>query len=175
MALETGSHNMKANDIQVGGNHYKNGDYEHWDWATNVGLDYLASAASKYVTRWRSKNGIEDLSKAGHYIAKLIEVSPIILLRLQHTRPPVSYIDAETTRFVRANQLGSDEAKVCRLLAVWETRGQLHQAQGYVNGLIIQAQQEVPPPQRSAIYTPFDPEAAKPVPLEDSNKHAERE
>jgi len=27
----------------------------------------------KYVSRWRDKNGIEDLKKAQHFLAKLIE------------------------------------------------------------------------------------------------------
>ncbi|MGL6008048.1 MAG: DUF3310 domain-containing protein [Culicoidibacterales bacterium] len=28
----------------------------------------------KYLSRWRDKNGVEDLKKAMHYIEKLIEI-----------------------------------------------------------------------------------------------------
>jgi hypothetical protein len=34
----------------------------------------LDGNAVKYLSRWRHKNGIEDLKKARHYIDKLLEV-----------------------------------------------------------------------------------------------------
>jgi hypothetical protein len=38
-------------------------------------LGYLEGNVVKYVSRWKNKNGIEDLKKAQHYLAKLIEVA----------------------------------------------------------------------------------------------------
>jgi hypothetical protein len=32
------------------------------------------SAVVKYVTRWREKNGVQDLEKARHYLDLLIEL-----------------------------------------------------------------------------------------------------
>lgn len=61
-----------ANQMQVGGNHYQS-DYQHWDWAINIQLGYLESAATKYVTRWRGKNGVQDVEKAIHYLIKTKE------------------------------------------------------------------------------------------------------
>jgi hypothetical protein len=29
----------------------------------------------KYISRWKNKNGVEDLKKAQHYLSKLIEVA----------------------------------------------------------------------------------------------------
>ena len=63
---------MLANDRQEGGDHYA-GDYQHWDWVTDIGLHYLLGCASKYVCRWRKKNGQEDLKKALHYLEKAQE------------------------------------------------------------------------------------------------------
>lgn len=56
---------------QVGGNHYQ-ADYQHWDWAAETQLGYLEGNATKYVSRWRKKNGRQDLEKALSYIKKLI-------------------------------------------------------------------------------------------------------
>lgn len=64
---------MSANDKQYGGDHYKGWEYEHWDFVTDLGLPYLIGCASKYVVRWRAKNGLEDLKKASHYLEKAIE------------------------------------------------------------------------------------------------------
>ncbi|MDB4342601.1 DUF3310 domain-containing protein [bacterium] len=66
---------MKANDHQVGGKHYQiGGVLQHWDVVTLTELTYLQGCATKYVLRHRNKNGIEDLRKAQHYIAKLQEM-----------------------------------------------------------------------------------------------------
>lgn len=62
-----------ANDIQHGGTHYKRHEYEHWDFVTDLELPYLVGCASKYLTRWDQKNGMEDLQKAGHYLDKAME------------------------------------------------------------------------------------------------------
>ena len=63
-----------ANARQEGGSHYKQFQYETWDVITDWGLGYLDGNAVKYLSRWRHKNGIEDLKKARHYIDKLLEV-----------------------------------------------------------------------------------------------------
>ena len=63
-----------ANDTQVGGAHYKQHTYETWDVILDWNLGYLDGNAVKYLSRWRSKGGVQDLKKAAHYIQKLIEV-----------------------------------------------------------------------------------------------------
>jgi len=64
----------KANDYQIAGEHYKQFKHETWDVILDWGLGYLDGNAVKYLSRWRHKNGLEDLKKARHYIDKLIEV-----------------------------------------------------------------------------------------------------
>ena len=63
----------KANDRQVGGEHYKNKTIEPWDYIVANNIGYLAGNVIKYVTRHQDKNGIQDLEKAKHYLEKLIE------------------------------------------------------------------------------------------------------
>lgn len=63
---------MSANDDQVGGTHYK-ANYQHWDFVENLALPYLPAQVTRYMARWRKKNGIEDLEKALHYMDKFIE------------------------------------------------------------------------------------------------------
>lgn len=71
----------KANDRQVGGSHYQDtvgncphcgGVIQHWDLFGK--LPYLVGQVAKYVLRFQSKNGEQDLDKAGHFLQKLKEV-----------------------------------------------------------------------------------------------------
>lgn len=67
---------MSANDRQVGGNHYASSTgVQHWDWVTVNEMGYLEGNATKYVSRWRKKNGLQDLEKAIHYVDKLRETA----------------------------------------------------------------------------------------------------
>ena len=61
-----------ANERQVGGNHYGK-PIQHWDYVVAQGLGYFEGQVTKYVSRWRDKNGLEDLKKARHFLDKLIE------------------------------------------------------------------------------------------------------
>lgn len=92
---------MTANERQIGGAHYKT-SYEHWDLCVMVPLGYLEGVVTKYVTRWRKKNGIQDLEKAMHYLDKLMEVN-------KNTFQPSSIdrmvIIDEVARFAQANEL----------------------------------------------------------------------
>lgn len=65
---------LPANAIQHGGTHYKQVAIQPWDYIVANNLGFLEGNAIKYITRHKSKNGIEDLKKAIHYIEKLIEV-----------------------------------------------------------------------------------------------------
>lgn len=60
---------MGVNDYQIGGKHYQLA-YQHWDFVIDTNLHYLYGCATKYIARWRQKNGVEDLRKAIHYLSK---------------------------------------------------------------------------------------------------------
>lgn len=54
-------------------NHYKQGNIEVIDFILDQKMDYLEGNVIKYVSRYKFKNGLEDLNKAKWYITKLIE------------------------------------------------------------------------------------------------------
>lgn len=59
---------------QVGGNHYRIKTIQPWDYIAANNLCYFTGNVVKYVSRFRDKNGVEDLKKARHYLDKLIEL-----------------------------------------------------------------------------------------------------
>jgi hypothetical protein len=70
---------MRANDMQVGGSHYKQeGTPQHWDVVIALNWDYLTGAATKYLWRLGRKGdenkAIEDIGKAIHFLEKKREV-----------------------------------------------------------------------------------------------------
>ena len=54
-------------------NHYNKGKIEVWDFIADQGLDFFEGNIVKYICRWRTKNGTEDLLKVKQYIDKYIE------------------------------------------------------------------------------------------------------
>lgn len=81
-----------ANERQIGGEHYKKhgaSGEQHWDrvwriYGKEKAYVYFVAAITKYVERYRDKNGIQDLEKARHYLDKLIE------LENKHASEPLS-------------------------------------------------------------------------------------
>lgn len=65
---------MSALDEQVGGEHYKNLAIQPVEFIHTNGIGYVEGCVIKYVTRWRSKGGLDDLLKARHYLDVLIEL-----------------------------------------------------------------------------------------------------
>lgn len=66
---------LPANEVQVGGDHYKKNVIQPWDYITSNQLGYLEGNIVKYVSRWKDKGGRQDLEKAKHYLDKLLEVA----------------------------------------------------------------------------------------------------
>ena len=64
---------MSAKDHQVGGNHYKKMKIQPIDYIMANQMPFCEASVVKYVSRWRDKNGIEDLRKAKQLIDFIIE------------------------------------------------------------------------------------------------------
>jgi hypothetical protein len=68
---------MSANDKQVGGEHYKGTEHQHWDVVKDREWCYLVGAATKYLWRLGRKGDenkkIEDIQKAIHCLEKKLE------------------------------------------------------------------------------------------------------
>lgn len=148
---------MGANDYQIGGDHYKvgKGKMEHWDLVVAIQTGYFESQVMKYIMRWRKKNGLQDLEKAQHYLAKLIENSAVFA----PSRRGLDYDEISRIAYECAVEhgLNSDEAIIVASIASWADEYDLKITQTKLVGYI--AEQLL---------------LADPVPLEDSNKHAER-
>jgi hypothetical protein len=65
---------MSALDVQTGGSHYKDLKIQPVEYIHANGLGFCEGSVIKYISRWRAKNGIEDLKKARHFIDLLIEL-----------------------------------------------------------------------------------------------------
>ncbi len=67
-----------ARDMQVGGTHYKDKRIQPWDamdawFSPEQFAGFLRGNAIKYLARCDDKGGLEDLRKAQHYLARLIQ------------------------------------------------------------------------------------------------------
>lgn len=65
---------MTALTVQEGGNHYKDMPIQPVEYIHANKLGYFEGCVIKYVSRWKKKNGIEDLKKARHFIDLLLEL-----------------------------------------------------------------------------------------------------
>ena len=63
----------RTSDSQVGGSHYKDMLIQPLEYIIANKLSFCEGNVVKYVSRWKNKNGIEDLRKARHYLDMLIE------------------------------------------------------------------------------------------------------
>jgi hypothetical protein len=153
-----------ANDMQVGGSHYDStNDYKHWDWVLDMRLGYLEGQVTKYVLRWRGKAGLQDLQKALHYNTKLMEN----WRRLARTVIPApDVVRACTSRLAAGTNMLPEEIDICSVMAGWQTNLDLMDVHDMITHLMEQVDATDAPEPVLA-----DPE---PVPLEDSNKHADR-
>lgn len=96
----------EANERQVGGQHYA-APFQHWDFVEFVNLGYLPAQVTKYVCRWKKKNGLQDLQKAAHFLAKFIETEKLRVTTVQRF----------ANNFVNSNELGMEERQIVMLIA----------------------------------------------------------
>lgn len=62
-----------ANDKQIGGSHYKDMAIQPSEFIARNNLGWYEGNVIKYVCRHQSKNGLQDLQKALHYIELAIQ------------------------------------------------------------------------------------------------------
>lgn len=73
---------MSSLSAQVGGSHYKNLGYQPVELSHKLRLNGIQLLILKYLTRFRDKNGLEDLTKARHccYLAYDLQEEPFYKL-----------------------------------------------------------------------------------------------
>lgn len=110
------------NVAQVDGTHYsKGGTYQHWDWVSEINLPYLEACATKYLTRWKEKNGIIDLKKAVSYMQKLY-----MLVNAGKRTFVTQYPDSKSFfKFCENNNISGPEQVICWIMLTWRTKSEL--------------------------------------------------
>lgn len=73
--MDTQGQNSKPHSLneQVGGSHYKKMKIQPIEYIMANNIPFVEGSVIKYVSRWRDKNGVEDLRKARHFLDILIE------------------------------------------------------------------------------------------------------
>lgn len=66
---------MSAFNTQIAGNHYSSMAIQPAEYITRNKLGFLEGNAIKYISRYKHKNGRQDLQKAIHCIELLIELN----------------------------------------------------------------------------------------------------
>ena len=88
---------MSALDVQVGGSHYKNRAIQPVQYIHANNLGFLEGCIVKRITRWRDKNGLEDLLKIKQEVDLLIELEKLTEPAPKSvTLPPGTKIVAQT-------------------------------------------------------------------------------
>lgn len=64
---------MKTLETQIGGSHYEDMKIQPIEFILENNLSFLEGNILKYICRYKSKNGLQDLLKARHYLDILIE------------------------------------------------------------------------------------------------------
>lgn len=133
---------------QYGGDHYETTDgYEHWDWVIDAEIGYLAGNATKYVSRWRKKNGVDDLKKALTYVDKMIATRKNSDWHYRESRWKIRML---TDRFIKSAGLTQEEAEIIHLLAGPCPPEMLRLAKERLEALIKSAQRAASTGQRVA-------------------------
>lgn len=110
---------MSSLTAQVGGSHYKNLGYQPVELSHNIRLNGIQLLILKYITRFRDKNGLEDLTKARHccYLAHDLNEEPFYKLYMSifeeampfihriRVRKFEKFIDSECIKYCKLNKI----------------------------------------------------------------------
>lgn len=124
------------NDRQVGGSHYR-ASYQHWDLVVTNNIRYLEAQITKYVTRWKKKNGVQDVEKSVHYLDKL--ESCLALGQLSFPEPREAQ---NLDLFATENQLGDVEKTIFYLVMTYTTFDELSRVRILLAHLLQMAKDE---------------------------------
>lgn len=120
------------NDVkQVGGDHYE-AEYQHWDYVVDMEMPYLPATATKYIARWRKKNGLQDLEKALSYFQKMLA-----LFDKQPKADPSYRHRVHTDQFLIANGLKGLDAQIIICMSGTRDKAMIGMAIDYTEKLIL--------------------------------------
>lgn len=131
---------MRANEMQVGGGHYMGREIQHWDVVDRNGIGYLEGVATKYVCRYKEKNGLQDLRKAEHYVVKLLEE-----ITENGRRPRGSATERELHGLRVGHELDATAYGAVHCLLTWSEKSHVEAALSDIKDLIMWAEQQASP------------------------------
>lgn len=126
---------MSANDIQVAGTHYRT-EFQHWDLVVSAKMGYFEGQISKYVTRHRKKNGLQDVEKALHFARKAFELA--FHGKLAPRMEPIEAAIVLFDDYAHANDLNVIESTIVRRVAQWYGPKDLRDVINMIERLITQ-------------------------------------
>ena len=65
---------MKATDTQIGGSHYKDMTMQPIELITTLRCSFIQGCIIKYISRYKAKNGAQDIRKCIHYAQLAIQL-----------------------------------------------------------------------------------------------------
>lgn len=103
----------RAVDTQVGGDHYKKLGYQPIELIHKLGLDFFQGNMLKYITRYKYKNGREDLDKCIHYAKLAYELGPkdTLVITRKYVRP-IEEIREEIMLYKKENKLSNLQTEI---------------------------------------------------------------
>lgn len=93
-----------ALNTQVGGDHYKNLTMQPIEFAVKARLSYIQGCIVKYVSRYKNKNGKQDLEKIIHFANLALELN-------ENTDNLISGIGLAYT-FCKANRFSKTQTNI---------------------------------------------------------------
>lgn len=101
---------------QVAGTHYSKLAIQPTEFCQRNGLDFCIGSILKYLTRYRNKNGRQDLEKARHFV-EIREAFP-------YDRHPPRHVVVPMLTYINRNGIaGPDAEALYRLEAYYNARG----------------------------------------------------
>lgn len=88
--------------VQVGGSHYKNLVMQPIELIVNLRCNFIQGCIIKYISRYKHKNGAEDIKKCIHYAELALDLMPESLGSTVITGPKLIY------NYVYVNGFNSD-------------------------------------------------------------------
>lgn len=112
---------------QVGGDHYRRMMIQPIEMTMCNRYDPCIHSIVKYVSRWRSKGGFDDLRKAQHFA----DLRVAVMLRSEFDGFPDVFERISVTHYCAMNDIGEAEESIFRLAHEWarirDMRPDLHQ------------------------------------------------
>ena len=129
------------NSRQIGGDHYR-AVYQHWDFVADAWLGYFEAQITKYLSRWRKKEGVKDLAKALHYYEKLKELynqNRFLRVRAERPRTHALYLN----KYFECAAPSDEERKIFIALVFYRSVAELEEIPSLIEVLQERAKKEL--------------------------------